>query len=121
MQSNFMTHTYQITKQTNTIRTTKTTTSTWVSPLTQSLCSYNGGNANSGVCIFKFRNKSTNLVHFIHHQFVQFINPEKPVRDLINNFVHFIHPYMNPLPSSSPRLICWGKQVFEKCCLEQNE
>ena len=94
----YMNHTYQTTKHTNTTRTTKTTTSTLVSPLTQSLCSYNRGNANSGVFIFKLHNKLSNFVHFIHHQFKQFINPEKPVRSLMNNFVHFIHPYMNPLP-----------------------
>ena len=98
IQPNFMNHTYQTTKHTNTTRTTKTTTSTLVSPLTQSLCSYNRGNANLGVFIFKLHNKLSNFVHFIHHQFKQFINPEKPVRSLMNNFVHFIHPYMNPLP-----------------------
>ena len=97
--------TYQTTKHTNTTRTTKTITSTWVSPLTQSLCSYNRNNANSGVFIFKLRNKSTNFVHSIyHHQFVQFIDPEKPLRGLMNNFVHFIHPDMNSLP--------WNKYIF---------
>ena len=35
IQPNFMNRTYQITKQTNTTRATKTTTSTCVSPLTQ--------------------------------------------------------------------------------------
>ena len=35
---------------------------------------------------------------FTYHQFVHFIDPEKPVRVLMNNFVHFIHPYMDPLP-----------------------
>ena len=34
----------------------------------------------------------------MHHQFVHFIDPKKPVPGLMNNFVHFIHPYMNPLP-----------------------
>ena len=47
--------------------------------------------------MFEFRNKSTNLVHFIHHQFVHFIDPEKPARGLMNDFEHFIHSYMNPL------------------------
>ena len=99
IQPNFMNHTYQTTTQ-----TTKTTTSTWVSPLTQSLCSYNWDNANFGVFILSFQpisknSYSTNLVHFIHHQFVHFIDPEKPVRGLMNNFIHFIHPYMNPLPA----------------------
>ena len=97
IQPNFMNHTYQTTKHTNTTRTTKTTTSTLVSPLTQSLCSYNWGNANSGVFIFKLRNKLTNFVHFIHHQFVHFIDSKKPVRDLINNLTHFTQPNMNPL------------------------
>ena len=48
---------------------------------------------------FKKNSYSTNFVHFIHHQFVHFIDPEKPVRGLMNNFVHFIHPYMNSLPN----------------------
>ena len=61
IQPNFANHTYQTTKQTNTTRTTKTTTSTWVSPLTQSFCSCYWDNAYSGVFIFKFRNKLTNL------------------------------------------------------------
>ena len=66
-------------------------------------CSCNWDNTNFGVFIFKFQpisknSYSNNFVHFIHHQFVHFIDPEKPVRGLINNFVHFIHPYMNPLP-----------------------
>ena len=60
-------------------------------------------NPNSGVFIFKFQpilknSFSTNFVNFIHHQFVHFVDAEKPVRGLMNNFVHFIHPYMNPLP-----------------------
>ena len=66
-------------------------------------------NANSGVFIFTFQpisksSYSTNFVHFIHHQFVHFINPEKPVRGLMNIFVIFIHPYMNPLPK-------WNKNL----------
>ena len=47
--------------------------------------------------IFKFRNKSTSFVYFIQHQFLHSINPQKPVRRLMNNLVHFICPYMNPL------------------------
>ena len=89
----------QTNKQTNTTQTTKTTTSTWVLPLTQSLCSYYSDNANSGVFMFRFCNKSINFVHFIYHQFVPFINAKILVRSLMNNFVHFIHPYMNPLPN----------------------
>ena len=82
IQPNFMNHTYQTTNQTNTTQTTKTTTSTWVSPLTQSLCSYNWDNANSGVFILTFQPisknpYSTNFVHFIHHKFLHFIDPEK--------------------------------------------
>ena len=81
IQPNFMNHTYQTTNQTSTTQTTKTTTSTWVSPLTQNLCSYNWDNANSGVFVFKFQpisknSYSTNFVHFMHHQFVHFIDPE---------------------------------------------
>ena len=66
-------------------------------PLTEILCSYNWDNAKSGVFIFKLRNKLTNFVHFIHHQFVHFIDSKKPVRDLINNLTHFTQPNMNPL------------------------
>ena len=69
IQPNFMNHTYQTIKHTNTTRTAKTINSTLVSPLTQSLCSYNWGNANSGVFIFTFCNKSANFVLFIYHQF----------------------------------------------------
>ena len=41
IQLSFMNHTYQTKNQTNTTQTTKTTTSMWVSPPTQILCSYN--------------------------------------------------------------------------------
>ena len=97
VQPNFMNHTYQTTNQTNRIQTTKTTTSTWVSPLTQSLCSYNWDNANFGVFIFQK----------VHIQPISYIHPSpictfhrsrKTCTGLMNNFVHFIHPYMNPLP-----------------------
>ena len=76
IQPSFMNHTYQTTNQTNTIQTTKITTSTCVPPPTQSLCSYNWENANSGVFILTFQpisksSYSTNMVHFIHHQFGQ--------------------------------------------------
>ena len=82
IQPNFMNHTYQTPNQANTNQTTKTTISTWVSPLTQRLCSYKWDNANSGAFIITFQpisknSYSTNFVHFIHHQFVHFINPEK--------------------------------------------
>ena len=103
------TNTTNTTNQTNTTQTTKITASTWVSTPTQisptptQLFSYNWDSANSGVFIFKFQSiwknsYSTNFVHAIHHQFVHFIIPENPVRGLMNNSVHFIHPYMNPLP-----------------------
>ena len=123
IQSNFMNHTYQTTNQTHKTQTSKTTISTWVSSLTQSLCSYNWDNANSGVFILTLQpisknSYSTNFVHFIHHQFVHFIDPEKPVRDLMNNFVHFIHPYMNPLPCSA---IMKGKWFFWTKLLFLNE
>ena len=82
IQPNFMNHTYQTTKQTNTTRTTKTITSVWVSPLTQSY-------ANSEVFIFKFCNKSTNFIHFTHHQLVHFINPPKTCTWLDEQFCTF--------------------------------
>ena len=50
---------------------------------------------------------STNLKKFVFNQFytfhpppicVHFIDAEKHMRGLMSNFVHFIHPYMNPLP-----------------------
>ena len=78
IQPNFMNHLYQTTKQRNTTQTTRTMTSTWVSPPTQSLCSYNWNNTNSGVFIFTFQPISKNSNSTI--------------------FVHFIRPYMNPLP-----------------------
>ena len=76
IQPSFMNHTYQTTNQTNTVQTTKIATSTWVPPPTQSLCSYNWENANSGVFILTFQpisksSYSTNMAHFIHHQFGQ--------------------------------------------------
>ena len=49
---------------------------------------------------------STNLKKFVFNQFytfhpppicVHFIDAEKHMRGLMSNFVHFIHPYMNPL------------------------
>ena len=91
-----MNHIYQATKHSNTTRTTKTT-STWVSPLPQRLYSYNWDNANSGVFIFKLHNKLTNFLQFIHHQFVHFIHPKKPVCGLMNNFVNFIYLSVNLL------------------------
>ena len=54
--------------------------------------------------IFKFCNKSTSFVQFIHRQFVHFINPQKPVCGLMNSLVHFICPYMNPLPIPISRI-----------------
>ena len=117
LQPNFMNHTYQTTNQTNTTQTTKTTTSTWVSPLTQSLCSYNWESANSGVFILTFQpisknSYSTSFVHFIRHQFLHFIDPQKYVRGLMNNFVRFIHPNINPLPFSYPFLLFFTKIYF---------
>ena len=80
IQPNFMNHKYQTTKQTNTTRTTKTTTPTRVS------CS------NFGI----------NLP--ISYNFVHFIDPQKLVLGLMSDFVHFIHPYTNPLPKF--RYVC---------------
>ena len=53
IEPNFMNDTYQTTNQANKTPITKTTTSTWVSPLTQSLCSYNWDKTTFGVFIFK--------------------------------------------------------------------
>ena len=39
--------------------------------------------------MFKFLNKLTSFVHFIHQQFVQFIDPQKAVRGLMR--LHFNH------------------------------
>ena len=39
--------------------------------------------------MFKFLNKLPSFVHFIYHQFVHFIDPQKPVRGLMKMFVHF--------------------------------
>ena len=95
IQPNFMNHPYQTTKQTNTTQTTKTMTSMWVSPPTQSLCSYNCDNTNSGVFIFTFQPILKNSDS--------------------TNFVHFIHPQMNPLPEilgwcpTGPVLPHWQK------------
>ena len=77
MQLNFINHPYHTTKQTNATQTIKTT-STWVSPPTQSLCCYNWDDANSGVFRFTFQMISKNSYS--------------------TNFVHFVLPYMNPLP-----------------------
>ena len=77
IQPNFMYHTYQATKQTNTNRKTNTTAPSRVSY------------SNFSISLF---------VHFIHHQFVHLINPSKPVSGLMNSLVHFIHLYMNLLP-----------------------
>ena len=95
IQSNFMNHTYQTSKETN-----------------KHNPNYQNNDINMGFTTntkfmllqqrqhkFRFRNKSINFVHFIYHQFVPFINAKKLVRSLMNNFVHFIHPYMNPLPN----------------------
>ena len=80
IQPNFMNDSirtlYQTIKHTNTTRTTKSTTSTWVSLLTQSLCSYNWDNANSGVFIFKIRTKLANFAHWSITNFVHCIIPK---------------------------------------------
>ena len=92
--------TYPTTVHTNTTQTTKTTTSSWVLLLKLSLWSYNWDNAYSGVFIFKIWAKFANFVHFIHHQFCTlYLSPQKYVLCLLNNFLHFIHPYINPLPT----------------------
>ena len=42
--------------------------------------------------------KSTNFVYFIHHQFVHFIDLEKPVHGFMNKNLISSIPTMNPLP-----------------------
>ena len=69
IQPSFMNQTYQTVNQTNTTQKTKTRTSTWVSPLTQSFCSYERDNANFGIFIFKFQPISKK---FIFNQFRTF-------------------------------------------------
>ena len=64
----------------------------------KSLCSYNWDNVNSEVFIFKLRNKSVSFVYFIHHQFSTLhLSPKFCVLGLRSTFLHFIHPYINPL------------------------
>ena len=91
-------------------------------PLTEILCSYsyNWDNANSGVFIFQLRNKLTNFVHFIHHQFVHFIDPEKPVRDLMNNLVHFTQPNMNPAVTSASCYISYLSGIISAISFFRN-
>ena len=64
-------HTNQL-KNTCTTRTTKTTTSTWISLVTQILYSYNWDNANSPVSLFKLCQKLADFIHFINHKFCTF-------------------------------------------------
>ena len=97
LQPNFIYLTYQTTKYTNTTRTTKTTTSTWFSPLTESLCSYNWDNANSGVFIFKLR-KYRPVSYFIHHQFYTFHRSPNICTWLAQQFRTFHPSRMNPWP-----------------------
>ena len=105
IQPNFINHTYQTTKHTNATRTTKTTTSTWVLPLIQSLCSYNWDNANSEVFIFKlckywpisYISFIANFMHLFHHPNI--------CTGLLNNFVHFIQHQFYALISSIPKYL----------------
>ena len=97
IQPNFMNHTYQTTNQTNTTQTTKTTTSTWVSPLTQSLCSYNWDNANSGVFILTFQpisknSYSTNLVHLFHPSPICTFHWSRKTCTWLDEQFHTFHP-----------------------------
>ena len=97
IQPNFMNHTYQTTTQTNTTQTTKTTTSTWVSPLTQSLCSYNWDNANSGVFILTFQpisknSYSTNLVHLFHPSPICTFHWSRKTCTWLDEQFHTFHP-----------------------------
>ena len=98
-------NTYQTTKHKNTTRTPKTTISMWVLLLTQSLCSCNWDTRNSGVFIFKLCSKSTNFVHFIHHQFFALHLSPKTCTWLAEQFCTF-HP---SLPESVPTWIPTAK------------
>ena len=62
--------------------------------LTQSLCSYNWDNANSGVFMFKTCTKATNFVHFIHHQFCALHLSPKTCTWLAEQF-HAFHPSLH--------------------------
>ena len=107
IQPNFMNYTYQPTKETNANWTSKTTTSTCLSALTQSLCFYNWDNANT------VTTEATQILEYLYSNFT--INqPISYISSITNlytssspkilyvawwtNFVHSIHPYMNPLP-----------------------
>ena len=107
IQPNFMNYTYQPTKETNANWTSKTTTSTCLSALTQSLCFYNWDNANS------VTTEAMQILEYLYSNFT--INqPISYISSITNlytssspkilyvawwtNFVHSIHPYMNPLP-----------------------
>ena len=103
IQPNFMNDsigTFIHTKQhnTRTTRTTKTTTSAWVSLVIQSLCSHNWHNASFAVSIFKLHKNLPDFAYFIHHKFCTLHLSPKICTHLAEQFVHFIHPYMNPLP-----------------------
>ena len=72
-------------------------TSTWVSLLTKSLCSYNFSVVNTGVFIFKLHNKSANFVLFIDHKFFTFHRSPNLCTWPAEQF-RTIHSYMIPLP-----------------------
>ena len=104
IQPNFMNdsiRTFIHTKQLNTrtTRTTKTTMSTWISLETKiyallrqrKFCSIHIQTLQE---IGRFRTFHPSQTHFIE--------PKKSVLGLLSNFVHFIHPYMNPLPKKQP-------------------
>ena len=82
-QPNFMNHTHQTNNKT---RKTKTRTSTWVSPLTQSLCPCNWDNTNSGVFIFKLTPKSQAKFKssLPQYPFLPFFNLKKVLREYFN-------------------------------------
>ena len=61
----------------------------------------------------------TNFVHVIHHQFVHFVDRQKPERGLMNNFIRFIHPYTNSLPIPQLKQLSKMKNTCEYCDLHK--
>ena len=89
-------HTKQL--NTRTTRTTKTTTSTWVSLVTKV---YALTTETTQILQYLYSNSPRNWpISYISSitKFVHFTDTQKSALGLLSNFLHFIHPYMNPLP-----------------------
>ena len=94
-------HTKELNTRTN--WTTKTTTSTWVSLVTQSLRSFNWHNVDSAVFIFKLCKKLVDFVHFIHHKIWTFHWPPTICTWLVEQFRTF-HPFRHESVTSETHL-----------------